>query len=232
MNDYRFQPPSQLGVRPAAQLSTTFLTQAFVWMFAGLLLTAGVSFLVQSSTALTTTAQTLFLPAILVELGLVFAISLGVRRINATLALGLFFVYAALNGLTFGLIVSAYSNASVAAAFVSAAAAFGGAAFYGATTKRSLASLGGILFMGLIGLIVAMLVNAFIGSTFLGYAISIVGVLIFTALTAYDVQRISSGDLAAWTGSMEKAAVYGALRLYLDFVNLFLMFLRLFGNRR
>jgi uncharacterized protein len=232
MNDYRFQSPSQLGVRPATQLSTTFLTQAFVWMFAGLLLTAGVSFLVQSSTALTRTAQTLFLPAILLELGLVFAISLGMRRINATLALGLFFVYAALNGLTFGLIVAAYSTQSVAAAFVSAAAAFGGAAFYGATTKRSLASLGGILFMGLIGLIVAMIVNAFIGSTVVGYAISVVGVLIFTALTAYDVQRIGSGDLAAWTGSMEKAAVYGALRLYLDFVNLFLMFLRLFGNRR
>jgi FtsH-binding integral membrane protein len=232
MNDYRFQAPSQLGVRPATQLSTTFLTQAFVWMFAGLLLTAGVSFLVQSSTALTRTAQTLFLPAILLELGLVFAISLGMRRINATLALGLFFVYAALNGLTFGLIVAAYSTQSVAAAFVSAAAAFGGAAFYGATTKRSLASLGGILFMGLIGLIVAMIVNAFIGSTVVGYAISVVGVLIFTALTAYDVQRIGSGDLAAWTGSMEKAAVYGALRLYLDFVNLFLMFLRLFGNRR
>jgi FtsH-binding integral membrane protein len=232
MNDYRFQAPSQLGVRPATQLSTTFLTQAFVWMFAGLLLTAGVSFLVQSSTALTRTAQALFLPAILLELGLVFAISLGMRRINATLALGLFFVYAALNGLTFGLIVAAYSTQSVAAAFVSAAAAFGGAAFYGATTKRSLASLGGILFMGLIGLIVAMIVNAFIGSTVVGYAISVVGVLIFTALTAYDVQRIGSGDLAAWTGSMEKAAVYGALRLYLDFVNLFLMFLRLFGNRR
>src|SRR5205814_554676 len=132
-------------------------------------------------------------------------------------------------GVTFGLIFTAYSLGSISAAFLSASAAFGGAAFYGATTKRSLASLGGILVMGVIGLIVAMLVNAFLNSTPFGYAISIVSVVIFTALTAYDVQRIATGDLAAWTGSMEKAAVYGALRLYLDFVNLFLMFLPLFG---
>jgi FtsH-binding integral membrane protein len=108
---------------------------------------------------------------------------------------------------------------------------FGAAALYGATTKRSLAGLGGILFMGLIGLIVASLLNIFLASTTVTWIISLVGVVIFTALTAYDVQRIQAGDLAARTGSMEKAAVIGALHLYLDFINLFLFILRLVGNR-
>jgi len=232
MFDNRFTPPSQLGVRPAAALTAGFLTQAFTWMFAGLLLTAGVAFLIQSSSVGIATARGLFLPAVLVELGVVFAISWGIRRLSATLALGLFFVYAALNGVTFGLIFAAYTLPSVGTAFVSAAAMFGAAAVYGATTKRSLVGLGWILFMGLIGLIVAMVINLFLASGPLSLAISVIGVVIFTALTAYDVQRIGSGDLAAWTGSMEKAAVYGALRLYLDFVNLFLMLLRLFGSRR
>jgi uncharacterized protein len=224
--------PSTLGVRPAAELSAGFLTQAFTWMFAGLLLTAGIAFLVQSNERLQDVAATLFLPAILIELGLVFVISLGITRLPATAALGLFFVYAALNGLTFGLIFMAYTNASIATAFLSASAMFGGAAVYGAVTKRSLASWGGYLTMGLIGLIVAMIVNAFVGWSLGNVLISVVGVVIFTALTAYDVQRIASGDIAVMVGSMERAAVLGALRLYLDFVNLFLMLRRLFGNRR
>jgi FtsH-binding integral membrane protein len=102
---------------------------------------------------------------------------------------------------------------------------------YGHVTKRSLAGLGGILFVGLIGIIVASLLNAFLASGPLSLVISIAGVVIFTALTAYDVQRIQSGQLAIATGSMEKAAVLGALQLYLDFVNLFLFLLRLFGSR-
>jgi FtsH-binding integral membrane protein len=116
-------------------------------------------------------------------------------------------------------------------AFLSASAMFGAAAVYGHVTKRSLARLGGLLFMGIIGLLVAMVLNIFLHSTGLTWLISIVGVVLFTALTAYDVQRIQSGDLAARLGSMEKAAVIGALQLYLDFINLFLFMLRLFGSR-
>ena len=116
-------------------------------------------------------------------------------------------------------------------AFLSASAMFGAAAVYGAVTKRSLTNLGGILFMGIIGLLVAMVLNIFLKSTELSWLISIIGVVLFTALTAYDVQRIQSGDLAARLGSIEKAAVVGALQLYLDFINLFLFFLRLFGGR-
>ena len=109
---------------------------------------------------------------------------------------------------------------------------FGAAAIYGGVTKRDLTKLGGILFMALIGLIVAMIVNIFLGSSQINFVISILGVLIFTGLTAWDVQRISSGQLAAVTGSQEKGAVLAALSLYLDFINLFLFMLRLFGGNR
>jgi hypothetical protein len=228
----QYAVPSQVGVRPASQLATAFLTQAFGWMFVGLLLTAGVAALVQSDPRVADAAAGLCVPAIFGQLILVLVISAGIQRMSASLALGLFFVYAATMGITFGLIATVYTTESIAAAFLSSSAMFGGAALYGATTRRSLASFGGYLFMGLIGLIVAMLVNLFINSGPLGYAISAVGVLIFTGLTAYDVQRIATGDIAARLGSMEKAAVVGALRLYLDFVNLFLMMLRLFGSRR
>jgi FtsH-binding integral membrane protein len=127
--------------------------------------------------------------------------------------------------------VSTYSQASVVTAFLSASAMFGAAAVYGHVTKRSLARLGGILFMGIIGLFVAMILNIFLNSSPISWLISVVGVVIFTALTAYDVQRIQSGALAAQTGSMEKAAVIGALHLYLDFINIFLFVLRLTGGR-
>lgn len=231
-NQNRYVSPSTLGVKPAAELSAAFLTQAFAWMFVGLLLTAGIAFVVQGSEQLRQFAADWFFLLLIGQLGLVIAISAAITRISATTALGLFFIYAATVGLTVGLIVSVYAEASVAQAFLSAAAMFGAAAIYGATTKRSLAGLGGILFMGLIGLIVASVINIFVGWDTLNFIISIVGVVIFTALTAYDVQRIQNGQIAAMTGSLEKAAVMGALHLYLDFINLFLFFLRLFGSSR
>jgi FtsH-binding integral membrane protein len=166
------------------------------------------------------------------QLAIAWGISLGLGRMNATLALGLFFVYAASIGITIGLIVSAYTSASVVTAFLSASAMFGGAALYGATTKRSLVGIGGMLSMAVLGLIVAMIVNLFLGSNPLGFVISIIGVIVFTALTAYNVQRIQAGDLVARYGSVEKASVLGALLLYLDFINLFLFLLRLLGTRR
>lgn len=228
----QFATPSALGVKPDARLQTAFLTQAFVWMFAGLLVTAGVAAVVQSNERLVEFAAGNFFILLIVQLGIVLGISAAINRISALAALGLFFVYAASLGITIGLIVTAYESASVVTAFLSASAMFGAAALYGATTRRSLAGLGGILFMGLIGLIVASLLNIFLASSTITWVISLVGVVIFTALTAYDVQRIQAGDIAARTGSMEKAAVIGALHLYLDFINLFLFMLRLFGGNR
>jgi FtsH-binding integral membrane protein len=219
------------AVRPDARLAQAFLTQAFLWMFVGLLVSAGVAFVVQSNERLLEFAAGNYFLLLIGQLALVVAIGWGINRISATVALGLFFLYAAALGTTIGLIVSSFTGASVATAFLSASAVFGGAAVYGHVTKRSLAGLGGILFVGLIGIIVASLLNVFLASGPLSLVISVIGVVIFTALTAYDVQRIQSGQLAIATGSMEKAAVLGALQLYLDFVNLFLFMLRLFGSR-
>jgi hypothetical protein len=218
-------------VKPDARLAAAFLNQAFLWMFVGLLVTAGVAAFVTGNDRLLAWANGNFFLLFIGQLLLVVAISAGINRISATAALALFFVYAASLGVTIGLIVASYTEGSVVTAFLSASAMFGAAAIYGAVTKRSLAALGGILFMGLIGLLVAMVLNIFLQSSEVTWIISIVGVLLFTALTAYDVQRIQSGDLAAQTGSMEKAAVIGALHLYLDFINLFLFMLRLLGGR-
>lgn len=226
-----YASPSALGVKPDVRLQAAFLTHAFVWMFAGLLVSAAVAFVVTGSATLKEFAADNFLILFVAQLALVFVISGAISRLSATIALLLFFVYAASLGLVIGLIVSVYSTTAVATAFLSASAMFGAAAIYGAVTKRSLAALGGILFMGLIGLLVAIVLNMFLQSSAISWAISLIGVVIFTALTAYDVQRIQAGDLAAQTGSLEKAAVIGALHLYLDFINLFLFMLRLVGGR-
>ena len=216
----------------AAQVQGAYLTQAFFWMFAGLLLTAGVSALVQGNATLLDFASQWLILIFIAQLALVVVISAGINRVPATVALGLFFVYAASLGLTIGIIVLAYNGASVATAFFSASAMFGGAALYGYTTKRSLATIGAYASMAVFGLVVAMIVNIFVGGTTFNLIISVVGVVLFTVLTAYHVQRIANGSLAVATGSVEKAAVIGALLLYLDFVNLFLFLLRLLGGRR
>ncbi|MBI2762494.1 MAG: Bax inhibitor-1/YccA family protein [Chloroflexi bacterium] len=225
-------PTAPSTVRADPAIAAALLSQAFLWMFAGLLLTAGVAFVVQSNQQVMASVANLWLPIFFGQLAIVWAIGLGIRRMNATLALGLFFVYAATLGFTVAVIVSLYTGESVTAAFLSASAMFGAAGLYGVVTKRSLTGLGGTLMIGIVGLIVASLINVFFASGTLSWIISVIGVVIFTALTAYDTQRIASGSLVAQTGSVEKAAVMGALSLYLDFINLFLFLLRLFGSRR
>jgi FtsH-binding integral membrane protein len=222
-----------MGVRQDAVVQGAFLTQAFFWMFAGLLLSAAVGVLVRLSPSVLEFAVNNVLLVFIAQLALVMVISFGIRRISATVALGLFFVYAASVGFTvLAIALTIYSNASVVTAFLSASAMFGGAALYGYTTKRSLAKIGSIAMMGLFGLIVAIVINIFVGSSTFNLIISVVGIVVFTALTAWDVQRISAGQLVAALGSVEKAAVIGALNLYLDFINLFLFLLRLTGGRR
>jgi FtsH-binding integral membrane protein len=229
--------PSQLGVRPAPALVQQLLVGAFGWMFAGLLLSAAVAFLVGTNETLLLTVSQWWLPLLIGQFVLVMVISAGINKLSASLALGMFFLYAATMGLTLGVIVWSVLQApggvgAVAAAFFSSAAMFGAAALYGAITKRELAKMGGILFMALIGLIVASVINIFLSSSGLNWLISIAGVLIFTGLTAYDVQRISRGEYAAFTQSREKASVLAALHLYLNFINLFLFMLRIFGGSR
>jgi FtsH-binding integral membrane protein len=225
-------PTFAYGQRTDAAVQGAFLTQSFFWMFAGLLLTAAVAAFAQFNPSLLNFAADYFIFLIIGQLALAVGIQWGIRRISATMALGLFFVYAASLGITIGLIVGLYDGPSVATAFLSAGAMFGGAALYGYTTKRSLAGIGGFASMAIWGLLVAIVVNLFLGSSLLGYVVSIIGVVLFTILTAWDVQRISSGQLVQALGSVEKAAVIGALHLYLDFVNLFLFLLRIMGGRR
>jgi FtsH-binding integral membrane protein len=215
-----------------AATRSAFLTQAFFWMFAGLLVTAAIAAYVQFNAGILDFGERNFLIVIIAQFALVIGIQWGIRRLSATLALGLFFVYAASLGVTIGVIVSFYQGASVATAFLTAGAMFGGAALYGYTTKRSLAGIGVFAGMAVWGLIVAILVNFFFQNSALSYIISIIGVILFTILTAFDVQRIAAGQLVQALGSVEKAAVLGALRLYLDFVNLFLFLLRIMGGRR
>ena len=224
--------PSQLGVRPAPELANRFLAQSFGWMFAGLLLTTAISTVVATNPALIRTVAGSWILFLFAQLGLGIGIQALMPRMSATLGLGLFFVFAATMGVTVGVIVSLYKYESVITSFLGASAMFGAAAIYGATTKRSLNSLGGFLFMGMIGLLVASVVNIWLASSAAGWIIAPIGVVVFTVYTAYDVQKISYGDYAASLGSVEKASVLGAIHLYINFVNIFLFLLRLTGGRR
>ena len=169
----------------------------------------------------------------LAPLGIVFYMSFGINKMSAAKAQTVFWVFAALMGLSLSWILMVYTNTSVARVFLITSATFGAMSIYGYTTKRDLTKLGSFLMMGLIGIIIASLVNIFLKSSMMYFVISILGVLIFVGLTAYDTQKIKNMYSASDTGElMGKKAVMGALTLYLDFINLFIMLLRLFGQRR
>jgi len=170
---------------------------------------------------------------VLAPLGLVFAISFGINRLQPGTALMLFFVYAGLLGVSLASIFLIYTGASIARVFFISAATFGALSLWGYTTQRDLTGVGSFMFMGLIGIIIASLVNMFLRSTGLDWAISVIGVLVFAGLTAWDTQRIKEMYNPMDDGTIGgRKAVMGALSLYLDFINLFLMLLRLFGDRR
>jgi hypothetical protein len=170
---------------------------------------------------------------ILAPLGLVMLLSFGINRLSASTALALFFVYAGLLGLSLASIFLMYTGASITRVFFISAATFGALSLWGYTTKRDLTGMGSFMFMGLIGIIIASLVNIFLRSTGLDWAISVIGVIVFAGLTGWDTQRIKEMYSPQDDGTIAgRKAVMGALSLYLDFINLFLMMLRLFGDRR
>ena len=172
---------------------------------------------------------------VLAPLGLVMVMSFGINRLSPAAALTLFFVYAGLLGLSLATIFVAYTGASIARVFFISAATFGAMSLYGYTTQRDLSGFGSFLFMGLIGIVIASLVNIFIGSSALQFAISVIGVIVFIGLTAWDTQRIKESYYEyqyADGQAAGKMAIMGALQLYLDFINLFVMLLQLFGARR
>jgi hypothetical protein len=178
----------------------------------------------------------LFYGLIIGELALVFILSARVQKMQASTATAMFVIYAAVNGATLSIVFLAYTGASIVSTFFICSATFVTCSLYGWMTKRDLTSLGGFLFMGLIGIIVASLVNMFIRSSAMQMIISYIGVLVFIGLTAYDTQHLKTMASTQPDGLeaavVRKGAILGALKLYLDFINLFLMLLRILGNRR
>jgi hypothetical protein len=236
MNEMEITPSSAFTATAAgAERVTAFLRKVYGWMFVGLGLTGAVAVGVASSPTLVQTIfsnRILFFGLILAELGMVFYLSARVDKMAPSTASAVFLVYSALNGATLSFIFLAYTGASIATTFFVAAGMFGALALYGTTTKRSLAGVGQFVFMGLIGLILASVVGLFWHNAALQFAISVVGVIVFTGLTAWDAQRLKAMALAVPEGRVGSYAVVGALSLYLDFINLFLFLLRFLGNRR
>ena len=216
----------------------SFVRSVYNWMAIGLGLTGFVAYYVANSPSLLNIIlgnQIVFWGLIIGELALVFTLSARVAKMQASTATALFVLYAVLNGATLSVIFLAYTKSSIASTFFVCAGTFVSASIYGWVTKKDLTSFGSFLFMGLIGIIIASVVNIFLKSSGMAMIISYVGVFIFVGLTVYDTQRLKNMALtqpADADGSVvRKGAILGALSLYLDFINLFLMLLRIMGNR-
>lgn len=224
--------------RTDVQATNYFLRGVYNWMTLGLGLTAVVAYTVASTPAI---AQVIFANPIIfwgliiAQFGLVLAISGGVQRMSAVTATGLFLLYSALTGATLSSILMVYTAGSIFKAFIVCTGMFAAMSVYGATTKKDLTGWGSFLFMGLIGIIIASIVNIFMASSALDFVISGIGVLIFTGLTAYDTQKLKvMGESAPMDDALavRRGTILGALTLYLDFINLFLFMLRFLGTSR
>ncbi|HEU0216257.1 MAG TPA: Bax inhibitor-1/YccA family protein [Stellaceae bacterium] len=211
-----------------------YMLRIYNYMASALALTGIVAYVFAQSGMFMAIAHTpLIWVVMLAPLGLVMLLSFGINRLSATAAQAIFWIYAALMGVSLASVFLVFTGASVARVFFITAGTFAAMSFYGYTTRRDLSQFGSFLFMGLIGIVIASLVNIFIGSTALQFAISVIGVLVFTGLTAYDTQAIKETYYeGAGHEIATKTAIMGALRLYLDFVNLFMMLIQLLGVRR
>ena len=210
------------------------MRNVYGWMTMGLLVTAAIALGVSNSGLIPN--QMVMILAIFAQLGIVFGLSFAIKRISATAAGMLFFVYSALTGLTFSVIFLAFTAGSIAAAFLSTAGVFAAMTVVGLTTSVDLSKYSAYFMMGLLGVIIASIVNIFLGSSMIEFAISVFGVLLFTGLTAYDTQRIAAmaadPRMTVDPDSALKFSIMAALTLYLDFINLFIFLLRLFGSGR
>lgn len=255
MNNQQF---SEYNIKPGGfqttdnsnlAVSSNYIAGVFMWMFSALAISALFAWLFATNQQLLShlyavNAKTgraglnaLGYVVMFAPIGFVMLMSFGFQRLSVTALISLFLVYSAINGISFSFILLTYTAKSVLGCFASAAAMFGVMAVMGYTTKKDLTSFGRIMTMGLIGIVIAMLINMFLRSSGLEYLISIVGVAVFTGLTAYDVQKLKAigagvqyGDISVQEG--KKLSILGALNLYLDFINIFLLLLRLFGSRR
>jgi len=239
ISDYTVSQVSQrTGVK-------SFMANVFTYMFVALGVSALFAYLFSTNAQLfaylvdqvTGRPSTLGWVVMFAPLGFVLLMSFGYQRLSAPVMLVLFIAYSAINGISFSFILLAYTAGSVLGCFLSAAAMFGIMAVMGYTTNKDLTSFGRLMMMGLIGIIVASLINLFLHSGTMDYIISFIGVMVFTGLTAYDVQKLKHiGEGSEYQGApaveIKKRSIMGALTLYLDFINLFLFLLRLFGSRR
>ncbi len=225
-------------ISPSASVAIpAFLARVYAWMTAGLLTTALAAFVTLSTPAILQAVfgnRLVFYGLLFAELGLVVWLSGLVGKLSSGAAAGVFLLYSALNGLTLSAVFLAFTSASIVSTFVVTAGTFGAMSVYGLVTKRALDGLGSFAFMGLIGVVLASVVNIFLRNDMLGFVVSCVGVIVFVALTAYDTRKLKMMAATVDGASEEgkRGAISGALALYLDFINLFLMLLRLFGNRK
>lgn len=234
-------PRAATGAREAAFDAglRSYMLSVYNYMISGVLLTGVVAMLFAQGGANSIAAHVFLQGGIarwivmLAPLGIVMWLSFGINRISETAAKALFWAYAALMGASLSTILLVYTGGSVAQAFFATAASFAGLSLFGYTTKKSLSGLGTFFIMGVFGLLIAMVINMFMHSSAMSLLISLVGVVLFAGLTAYDTQRIKSGYFAVrGTGYAGKSAIMGALQLYLDFINLFMFLLRFMGTQR
>ncbi len=225
------------GISVARSSAAVFMQQVYLWMTAGLGVTALAAYFTSRSPEMLqfffggTVRVVIFAVAIF---GLVMFLSAGMHKLSKTAATGFFLLYAALNGIFLGPVLLVYTQASVAQAFFVSAGMFGAMSIFGAVTKRDLTGMGNFMMLGLFGIIIAMIVNIFLKSSALDLGISIIGVIVFAGLTAWDTQKLRSMGASAPLEdgtAVRRGAILGALTLYLDFINMFLMLLRIFGNR-
>ena len=238
MNNPMFEPRAQpFGAAQVAEENAAFMRKVYAFMAAGLGVTAVTSMLVASSeTALQIIVgnRLVFYGLLFGELAMVWTFSALARKMSAVGAGALFFSYALLNGVTFAIIFLLYTRSSIASTFAVTAGTFGAMSGYGYVTKKDLSGWGSFLIMGLFGVVIASVVNLFLGSPMIYWMTTVFGVLVFVGLAAYDTQKIKNLNIIGNAGTDEdhKEAIHGALVLYLDFINLFLLLLRVLGRRR
>ena len=228
---------SRTYIESIPTVEADFMQKVYLWMTFALTLTGFVAYRTTQSEFLLElifNSSFGFIGLILVELALVIWISSGIQRMSSNMAIGLFLLYSVLNGMTLSVLLIVYTGASVASTFFITAGMFGAMSIYGYTTKQDLSSWGNLLFMALVGIILASFVNIFLQSSGLYWLISYIGVLVFVGLTAYDTQKIKklAAQVIVESEVGRKVAILGALTLYIDFIYMFIFMLRTWGNRR
>jgi len=236
------QESARSAMSTADQVTATssFINRVYGWMSGGLIVTGIIAYLIGTYPGMSDKLIAnpgLLWGSIIGQFVLVIAISAGINKMSSTVATGCFLLYSALMGVTLSLVFLFYSMESIATTFFVTALTFGVMSIYGYVTKRDLTSIGNLCFMGLVGVIIASIVNIFVGSSALYWGVTYVGILVFVGLTAYDTQKIKEmsmalGDELSASETGKKYAILGALTLYLDFINLFLLLLRVFGGNR